>query len=280
MYTGDIVDTHFHLFRRTDIPQHGMLASDVVQRDFSLIDYRQAMGAARVIGGIVLQAADVGTGMDELYYIERLPPDRLVSRYVSYLPIDRPDAAEIVDQLARHALVAGVRFSPSQVGDTYVWDSVKALRTLRTLAKHGMVYELSARPWQHDAVFAMAGLARETTFVLGHMGKPRLSPDSQRDWYAGIERLATLPNIICKISVPLDSSGNPPNLPEAMHPLVRHVAETFGYDRIVFGSNFPVNCVLMTCGEWLRMLDESLSDASADEKDKFYRRNAQRVYRL
>ena len=68
-----------------------------------------------------------------------------------------------------------------------------------------MVYELSARPWQYDEVFELAASAPETTLILGHLGKPRLSPGPQPDWSAGITRLAALPNLLCKLSAPLVS---------------------------------------------------------------------------
>lgn len=281
MYAGPIIDTHFHVFRRADIPQYMILSAAVVQRDFSLVDYRRAMMPANVVGGVVMQAADVGTGMDELAYIERLPRDPLVGRYVSYLPIDRPDAAEIVDQLAEHELIAGVRYSPSQAaGPNDAFNRDNALRTLQAIAKRGMVYELSARPWQFDAVLDLARQAPDTTFVLGHMGKPRLEPRFQADWHAGIERLATLPNMICKMSAPLVGPDDPPYQAETMRPLVRHIVQSFGYDRIMFGSNFPVIFISTTCERWLGMLEAFLAEASADELDKLYRRNAMRTYRL
>lgn len=281
MYTGPIIDTHFHVFRRADIPQYMILSAAVVQRDFSLTNYREAMAPAHVVRGVIMQAADVGTGMDELAYIERLPKDPLVGRYVSYLPIDRDDAADIVDQLAGHDMVAGVRYSPSQAAELgKEFNRSHALRALAALAKHRMVYELSAYAWQHDSVYELAREAPDTTFVLCHMGKPQLEAASQADWYAGIERLASLPNIVCKISAPLVGPTDPPYRVEIMRPLVQHVAHSFGYDRIVFGSNFPVLLIATTCKMWLEMLDEFLGDASADELDKLYRRNATRVYRL
>ncbi|MGE0801243.1 MAG: amidohydrolase [Lautropia sp.] len=280
MYAGPIVDTHFHLFRRADIPQYKLMSAKVVQRDFTPADHRAAMGSAQIIAGVVLQAADVGTGMDELAYIERLPPEPLIGRYISYLPIDRPDAAAIVEQLADHAIVAGVRYSPSQADGDGSFDQRACRRTLRALARHGMVYELSARPWQHDRVYELAAMAPETTFVLGHMGKPRLTAEPQPDWNAGIARLARLPNVVCKLSVPLVEPDDRPYPAETMGTLVRHIVEQFGYDRVLYGSNFPVNFIAVTCVQWLDMLEAFLGDAGEDDLDKLYRRNAVRTYRL
>jgi L-fuconolactonase len=280
MYTGDIVDTHFHVFRRADVPQYVLLSARVVQRDFSLADYRAAMGDARVTAGVLVQAADVGTGMDELAFVERLPPSPLAGRYVSFLPINRDDAVEIVHQLVRHALLAGVRFSQVVDAEGRLFDREASLKTLAALAQHGLVYELSIRPWQYAGGLELARAAPHTTFVLGHLGKPRITPGTQPDWYAGIERFAALPNVVCKISVPLEGPDDPPHDAAILRPLVRHVVEAFGYDRVMFGSNYPVNLISVTCAGWLAMLHAFLPDASPDALDKLYRRNALRVYRV
>jgi L-fuconolactonase len=280
VFTGPIVDSHFHVFRRADTPQHVLLSADVVQRDFSLDDYCAAMRPACVVGGIVVQTADLGTGMDELAYIERLPASPLIGRYVSYLPIDRPDACDIVDQLAQHELVAGVRYSQVVDERGAPHDLDRSVRALQALARHGMVYELSVRPWQYEGVVELARRALETRFVIGHLGKPRLTKERQDDWYRGIERLAALPNVYCKISVALEGPRDPPYDPAVIGPLVRHVVETFGFDRLLFGSNFPVNLISVTCQGWLQMLEAFLAHAREADLDKLYRGNAARLYGL
>lgn len=280
MYTGPIVDSHFHVFLRDDIPQYVLLSADVVQRDFSLADYRAAMSPARVVSGVVMQAADVGTGMDELAYVERLPRSPLVGRYVSYLPINRADACDIVEQLAEHPLVAGVRYSRVVDERGAPCDLGRSTRALEALARRDMVYELSIRPWQYEGVIELAQRAPQARFVLGHLGKPRVSRGSQDDWRRGIERLARLPNVHCKVSVALEGPDDPPYDPAIIGPLVRHVVDAFGFDRVLFGSNFPVNLISVTCRGWLAMLGEFLAGTHESDLDKLYRANAIRLYRL
>lgn len=280
MYSGSIIDTHFHVFRRADVPQYVLLSARVVQRDFSLDDYRDAMRKACVVAGVVVQAADVGTGMDELAYVERLAADPLVGRYVTYVPLDRPDSEAIIEQVAAHRLVTGVRYSQAVDPHGRISHPEAVLRSLHALARHGLRYELSIRPWQYAGLLELAAAAPDTTFVLGHLGKPRVGAGKQADWYDGIEKLAAHRNIVCKVSVALEGPDDPPYQSSIVRPLVRHVVASFGYERVLFGSNFPVSLISVTCERWLDMLDEFLADASVDDLDKLYRRNALRVYRL
>lgn len=278
MYARPMIDAHFHVFQRQDVPQYQLLTAGVVQRDFTLDDYRRAMGPAHLVGGVIMQVADLGVGMDELAFVERLPRDPLVGRYVSYLPIDRADAPEIVDQLAGHPLVAGIRYSHLVDDHGSLRDPEACLGGLRALARRRMVYELSIRPWQYGGLYELASRVPELTIILGHLGKPRITAAQQRDWSDGIARLASLPNVFCKVSVALESPDDPPYDPMVVRPLVRHVVECFGFDRVLFGSNFPVNFISVSCSDWLEMLDVFLSDASPTELACLYSINATRVY--
>ena len=281
MYPGPIVDSHFHIFRRADTPQYVLLSADAVQRDFTLSDYRQAMGGASVVGGIVVQVADVGTGMDELAFVERQPADPRIGRFVAYVPLDRGDAPDIIRHLGRrHPIVAGVRYSHVVDAGGRLLDKHSNVQALGALARHGLVYELSIRPWQYAGLLELARAVPEVTIVLGHLGKPRVRVEDQPDWYDGIEALATLPNVMCKVSVALERPDDPPYDARLVSPLVRHVVSSFGFDRVMFGSNFPVNFISITCIDWLELLDRALDRVSGDDLDKLYRRNAVRAYGL
>ena len=159
-------------------------------------------------------------------------------------------------------------------------DRAASVRAVRALGRHNMVYEISIRPWQYSGLLELASASPETTYILGHLGKPRITGECQADWYAGIEKLALLSNVKCKISVALETPDDAPYRTEIMKPLVRHVVRAFGYDRILFGSNFPVNFIAVGCTEWLDMLAEILTDASDDQLERLYFRNARQVYRL
>lgn len=279
MYAGPIIDTHFHIFRRADTPQFVLLSARAVQRDFALDDYEAAMHPAKVIGGIALQAADVGVGMDELAFVERAAPHRMLSKYVTFVPINRDDAPDIVAHLAMaHPLVAGIRYT--QVVDEYghVRGRGLALRTLRAMARRRMVFEMSPKPWQFEGMLELAAEVPEATFVLCHLGKPRVMVERQPDWRDGIERCAALPNIVCKVSAPLEGPEDPPYREDVIAPLVQRAVAAFGFDRIMFGSNFPVNFISVTCVEWLDLLERALPGATPDEQDRLYRANALRVY--
>jgi L-fuconolactonase len=72
-------------------------------------------------------------------------------------------------------------------------------------------------------------------FVLDHVAKaPRVAVDHEQ-WSAGVERLADLPNVFCKLSGLL-TEHDPAGTAE-------RAIRWFGVDRCLFGSDWPV-CLL------------------------------------
>src|SRR6185437_5584507 len=78
--------------------------------------------------------------------------------------------------------------------------------------------------------------------ILDHIAKPDMTGAMDGKWRSGIEALAAVPWIYCKISGLVTEAGADWSL-ERIRPFVEFVARAFGPDRLVFGSDWPV-CTL------------------------------------
>ena len=67
---------------------------------------------------------------------------------------------------------------------------------------------------------------------------------------------------------------------EQLRPYIRHVVEHFGFDRLVFGSDWPVSELTHRYADWVEIVAWALADCSADERRKLFRDNAIAFYRL
>ena len=69
---------------------------------------------------------------------------------------------------------------------------------------------------------------------------------------------------------------------ERLGPHARFVLDTFGPERCLFGSNFPMDAVSAPYGYWLATLGKTLDDAGlgAAAKQAVLFDNARRFYRL
>ena len=56
--------------------------------------------------------------------------------------------------------------------------------------------------------------------------------------------------------------------------------DAFGFERIMFGGDWPVTLQAIEPARWIALLDETLAGVSESDRRKFWRDNAARVYRL
>jgi L-fuconolactonase len=95
-----------------------------------------------------------------------------------------------------------------------------------------------------------------------------------------MRELATLPNVVCKISGVVTEADHQSWTREQLRPYIEHTIDVFGFDRVMFGSDWTVATLALSYPTWVDILDETLSAASQDEKRKFWRDTAIKAYRL
>jgi predicted TIM-barrel fold metal-dependent hydrolase len=102
-------------------------------------------------------------------------------------------------------------------------------------------------------------------------------------WRDGMSRLGELENIFCKVSGLVEPvkgpSGSAPTAPDYYRPTLDHVARSFGPQRLLFGSNWPVSDKGADFAGVFRVVSRYFADRPAAEREDFYWRNARRAYR-
>jgi len=76
-------------------------------------------------------------------------------------------------------------------------------------------------------------------FVLDHCGNPPIASGDISQWRIDLAALAELPNVVGKVSG-IVNHAKPGWTSSDLRPAVEHVIESFGWDRVVWGSDRPV----------------------------------------
>jgi L-fuconolactonase len=63
-------------------------------------------------------------------------------------------------------------------------------------------------------------------------------------------------------------------------PYVAHVIEKFGFERVMFGSDWTVSELTHRYSTWVEIVDEIVAGSSESELRQLYRDTAIRTYRL
>jgi predicted TIM-barrel fold metal-dependent hydrolase len=117
-------------------------------------------------------------------------------------------------------------------------------------------------------------------FILDHCGVPQVKEKILDPWREHIREISQLPGVACKVSG-LVAYADPGRWTlEDLRPYVEHVIECFGWDRVIFGSDWPVCTLSSTYARWVDALSALTRSAGEANQKKLFHDNAICVYRL
>lgn len=248
---------------------------------------------------------------EETAWVEALPfGEQALVAIVGHADPRRPDIGAVLD---RHAAASprfrGIRCMATWHDDPQVmrWADGPGilrdrtfLRGFAAVAGRGLTFDAYAYSHQLDDVAVLAGEYPETTIVLDHYAPPVgwLGPMGRFTGRTGSERagllaawrdrlsaLASYPNVVAKhsgLAFPMlglrERGIDRPALAERVGPLVTHTQDAFGPDRVLFGSNFPMDKANASYPTLVGALADLLAPYGEDALRKAFRENARRVY--
>jgi L-fuconolactonase len=274
----EIVDAHHHLWHLRDLTPEGILSAHYLRRDFLWNDFEGAWSGLPVGRSVFVQ---VRSDSDEVSFVERVAEKHpKLGAMIAWAPLELSEAPARLKRLKAHPLVRGVRRNTQHEADPLFCSRAEFVRGARLLGELGYICEICVRHEQIEAAVRLARACPETTIVLEHLGKPDVSGRPPAQWLKATGELSALPNVHCKVSVVVHSDADPRYQAETLAPYIRHAVEAFGWERSLFGSNWPVSTAVIGYPEWVELLEATLPGGSEAEREAFYAGNARRLYRL
>ncbi len=146
------------------------------------------------------------------------------------------------------------------------------------LARYDLTFDLCFLARQLPLACQLVRHCPNIQFVLDHCGVPDIAGEALDPWREDIRKVAALPNVACKISGVLAYCSPDNATAEAVRPYIEHCIETFGWDRVVWGSDWPVLCMTADLPDWIEIIRQLVSSESEDNQHKLLHRNAERLY--
>jgi L-fuconolactonase len=280
---GGRVDAHHHLWdpARRDYPWMAGAAFDPIRRAFTAADLAAAATPHGVSQAVVVQARAEPSETPDL--LEIAAGDPLIAGVVGWVDLATPNVAEVLAGLRARpdgAALVGIRHLVQDEPDPEWLLRADVQRGLEAVADAGLVYDLLVRPRELPAAVATVDRLPQARFVLDHAAKPGIAARAWEPWASELTALARHPHVWCKLSGLVTeadwSSWKPPDL----RPYVDHVREAFGDDRLMFGSDWPVCLLAASYAQVTEALEEALSDATAEARDRIFGATAREVYGL
>jgi L-fuconolactonase len=151
---------------------------------------------------------------------------------------------------------------------------------IKHLQRFGFTYDILIYPHQLKSAIDFAAAFPDQKFVLDHLAKPYIKKGLIDDWHGDLKKLAALENVWCKVSGLVTEADWQHHKRSDFVPYIETAIETFGMDRLMFGSDWPVCLVAAPYDEVLAITYEVLKKFSDSEQQQFFGGNAIHFYNL
>jgi predicted TIM-barrel fold metal-dependent hydrolase len=294
-----VVDPHIHLW---DLKTHHYpwLANpgksfvgdaSELKHDYLIADLLRDAGPVEVLKLVHVDANhDPADPVEETRWLQQVADNEgrgLPNAIVAGADLSADNVQEVLEGHAAFANTRGIRqilnvhAKPlyDYVGRHYMREP-QWRKNFALLKRYSMSFDLQLYPSQMKEAAELAQEHSDTQFIVNHAGMfvDRSSVEGFRAWRDGLRALAACPNVAVKISglAMFDHKWSV----ESFRPYVLETIDTFGCERAMFASNFPVDRLFATYEGLWNAYASIVEDLSDTEKDALFKSNAERIYRI
>ncbi len=283
------VDTHFHLhdMKRPQLRYawlerdaiHGFLGDiDALKaQHYWIDDYIAEVRFANVPKAVHVQAA-LGTPdpVDETKWLQAFAhrtgyPQAIVAE----CHLADGDAEAVLERHMQYANVRGIRdFGKGRYLIDAAWRS-----GFKYLERHGLVSCIDTRIQFFDDLLDLAAAFPDILICIDHCAIPEARDDAYcKRWSAAMRELARADNVVMKISGlgMMDRRWTV----ASFRPWVLGSIDAFGTDRVVFGTNWPVDRMFSSYPDVINAYAAIISGFTREEQTAMFSGNAEKLFRI
>lgn len=276
-----IVDTHLHLIYRDRLSYPWLSSVPPLDADFTQNLYAREARRLGIVAALHMEVdvaeSDIARETDMVKALSGEAGSLLVGAIAACRP-ESPDFPAYLESVLANSFVRGFRrvlhVMPDDLSEGPLFrDNIKRL------AGTGLNFDLCVLPHQIDKAIALADLAPDVSFVLDHCGVPDIKGGGFDVWKGPVAEIARRPNMTVKLSG-IPAYGSESWTLEDLKPYFAHVADSFGFERMVWGSDWPVCTLGGGLSTWIGATQALLSGVSLEEKCCVFSENARRLWKL
>jgi len=279
-----IVDTHLHIWDTRKLNYPWLKDVPLLNKPYLLDDYNQACGLVQVDKMVFLQAeVDPSQFMDEAEWVTSLAQhsDSRIEGIVPWAPLEKGDGARPeLEKLADNKLIKSIRRIIQFEDDIEFCLRSDFVTGVRALADYNLNFDICISHVQLANTIEMVRQCPNVQFILDHIGKPDIKNNLLDPWRDEIKILSDFPNMWCKLSGLVTEADHEHWTKEQLKPYIDHVIDCFGFDRVMYGGDWPVAYQATDYPRWVDTLLWAVEGCSDDELQKLFRKNAIKFYRL
>ena len=269
-----IIDSHIHLFdvnRPQGVPWP---EKDSVIFKTALPDrYRKLSAPHGIVGAIEIECSPWLE--DNQWVLDIAAKNPVIVGTIGDLEPGKPDFPKQLERFHKNPLFRGIRYGNIWNRDLAAHLSNPAfIRDLKLLASTGLVLDTAnPDPPLIHAVLRLSDLVPGLKIILDHL--PELTPPQNPE----LQLLAQRPQIFAKVSgIVRNVNGHVPLDLAFYKDRLDYIWQTFGPDKLLFGSDWPNSDQWAQYSDVFRLAQEFISSKDAPSIQKFFWKNSLRAY--
>lgn len=247
----------------------------LLYRDYAPADLEQLIAGCGIDGTILVQAAPT---VAETHYLLRLAAENeFIRGVVGWIDFEAATAASQIDQLAESRLLVGLRPMIQDIEDLNWMLKPELNPAFEALIAADLTFDALVFPKHLPKLLELLQRYSSMRVVIDHGAKPQIAAGAFQEWATLMQRLADESNAYCKLSG-LVTEATQNWSPDDLRPYIEHLIDTFGAERLIWGSDWPVVKLAADYRQWYE-LARSYFPIPEDER-RVFGQNAMLAYRL
>ena len=233
------IDSHQHFWRYKPAEytwmteEHQALRHDFLPEALGPLLKEQGFG-----GSVAVQGREAVTETEWLLLLA--DEYSFIQAVVGWVDLCASDVERDLDRFAAHPRFKGARMFIHDKSDEDFAARPEFRRGVTLLGTYGLTYDLLLKPPHLDSATRLVDSMPNQKFVVDHSAKPEIRLGRFAAWRAGITEIAKRPNVYCKVSGLVTEADWENWRPSDIFPYLDVVAEAFGSERLMIGSDWPV----------------------------------------
>jgi len=274
-----MIDSHHHLWK-FNTRDYGWMddSMSVLKQDYLPGDLEPELKSAGTTGTVVVQARQ---SIEETRWLLELADQySFIKGVVGWVDLCSPGLKSQLKEFAANPKLVGVRHViHDEVEDDFMLQP-DFIRGIAQLEAYELVYDLLLFPRHLQRALKLVKTFPGQRFVLDHLGKPLIKDRILEPWRSDIARLASHPNVWCKLSGMVTEADHKQWQYKDLLPYMEVVLDSFGPDWIMLGSDWPVCRLATEYSEVMKIVPEFIEALSQRDHEKILYQNAIDCYQL
>lgn len=273
-----MIDAHVHFWKYNPIKDAWITDEmALLQRDFFPENLKPVLQENGITGIVAVQADQSEKETKFLSQLANKNP--FIKGIVGWVDLQNKNVEDKLLYWTEYPVIKGFRHIVQAEAEGFLKKEA-FLDGIKLLKNFDFTYDILIYPNQLKEAIQFVNKFPNQKFVLDHCAKPCIRDQKINEWKIQIKEIAQNENVYCKVSGLVTEAKWNEWKTEDLHSYLDVVFESFGTDKILFGSDWPVMLLSSTYSKWKKLIEEYMLQFSDEEKQKVFDTNAVKFYNL